>query len=190
MNIYYLLPCHCSRKIPVQPRQAGEIITCACGATLEVPNLLSLKTLERAEVQAEPKKSKTAWNTGHRIIFLGAVVIVASILIGIWLCLFRPPDPYANLTPEQMRQAAQALTPLGSWRLWLLLERGGLEMHKRGLEIVFAELQTQHRIYWVLLAILFGIGIALVAAGVILVKLPRNKPQTLKIRDQGSGIRD
>ena len=27
MNIYYLLPCSCSRKIPIQSRQAGEIVT-------------------------------------------------------------------------------------------------------------------------------------------------------------------
>jgi hypothetical protein len=189
MNTYYLLPCNCGRKIPVQPRQAGETVACTCGASLEVPSLLRLRTLEQAEVAAEPQRPPTAWNAGHSIIFIGAVVIVASIVIGILLYVYGPTDPYANLTPEQMRQAAQALTPLGSWRLWLLLERGGLEQRKRGMEIVYAELQTQHRIYWALLAILFGIGAALAAGGLAMVKLRKKKPRTGRMRDKRSRMK-
>jgi len=175
VNAIYLLPCPCGRKIPVQPRQAGEIVTCECGTSLEVPTLLGLKTLERAEVPVEPKTAKPDWSAGHSLILLGAVIIFASIVLGGWLFWARPTDPYANFNPDQMRKLAENLTPLGSWRLWQRLESGGLEHRKLGVEIAFADQQAQHRIYWSLLAIIAGTGLTLVATGIIIMDLNKKK---------------
>jgi hypothetical protein len=173
VNIYYLLPCTCSRKIPVQPRQAGEIVTCACGATLEVPTLLRLKTLERAEIPAEPKKTKTPWTAGHRLIFIGALVIFLCVCIAAWLLFIRPTDPYANFTPEQMKLIAEKFTPVQNWNLWQNLQRSGLEHHKRYAEITFGEQLSQFKVYWALLALVAGIAAALIAAGIVLVSRSR-----------------
>jgi len=180
VNDFYLLPCPCSHKIPVQPRQAGEIITCACGASLEVPTLLKLKTLERAAIQVEQKTPKTAWNAGHRLIFLGAVAVVGSLGIGTWLFLIRPTDPYANFPPEKVKEAVQLLPPVDTWRLWHAWEQSGLQRHNRGLDIALAGQKTQYQIYWVLLALVVGTGLTLVTAGIIIVEIKKNRTRNIK----------
>ncbi len=176
MNAKYLLPCSCGRKIPVQLRQAGETVTCECGTSIEVPTLLGLKKLELAEVPAEPKTVKPHWTFGHGLIFAGELVILFAILIGVRLFWTRPVDPYADFTPEQMIQAAQTRTPIQSLRLWQMLERSGLERHKRGAEIAYVDMQAQYRVYWWILGLVVGMGVALIAAGITVLKLKKKKP--------------
>jgi len=169
LNVIYLVPCSCGCKIPVDKRQAGEIITCSCGASLEVPTLLKLMTLERAEVAHQPLTPKTTWSTGHRLILLGTVVIIVAVVIGVWLFWVRPTDPYANLNPEQIQSASQLLSPMQSWRLWVMLEKGGLKHRKQFIEVTFADVQAQHRIFWGLLAVVAGVGMALVVIGNVVI---------------------
>ena len=176
MNTMYLLPCSCGRKIPVQLRQAGETIACDCGTSLEVPPLTELKALQKLEAPAKPQIVKTAWTTGHRLTFFGGLVILAGIVMGGWLFWNRPIDPYANFTPEQMMQAASTRTPLQSLRLWQALVKGGLEHHKRWAEVVFSDIQAQYQVYWWVLGLVVGIGVALVAAGIIVLSLKKKKP--------------
>jgi hypothetical protein len=176
VNTMYLLPCSCGRKIPVQLRQAGETIKCECGASLEVPTLTGIKTLQKSEATAEPRIAKTAWTTGHRLTFFGGLVILAGIVLGGWLFWSRPIDPYANFTPEQMMQAASTRTPLQSLRLWQSLVRGGLEHHKRWAEVVFEDKQAGHQVLWWVWAILPITGFALVAAGIIVLSMKKKKP--------------
>ena len=49
----YLLPCSCGRKMPVEPRQAGQSVDCACGESLEIPTMLAMSALEPADSVAE-----------------------------------------------------------------------------------------------------------------------------------------
>jgi hypothetical protein len=176
VNIIYLLPCPCGRKIPIQSRQAGELVSCYCGTTIEVPTLSGLKALERTEIPAEQKAPKTPWNTGHRLIFLGAIVILAAIGIGAWLFWSKPTDPYANFTPEQMQNLAEHLTPIGSMLLWQRLEKGGLEHHKGRAEIDFEDDQAKHQFLWWVWALIPVTGLALFAAGIIVLTLRKKKP--------------
>jgi hypothetical protein len=178
VNTKYLLPCSCGRKIQIQLRQAGEIVRCECGTSLEVPKLTGIKLLQRLEVTVEPKITRITWTTGHRLTFFGGLVILAGIVIGGWLIWTRPQDPYANFTPDQMIQAAASRTPLQSLRLWQMLVRGGLERHKRFAEIAYADMQAQYRVYWWILDLFVGIGVGLVAAGVIVLKMKKKKPGT------------
>ena len=175
MNAMYLLPCSCGRKVPVQLRQAGETIKCDCGISLEVPTLTGMKSLQKSEAVEEPKIAKTAWTTGHRLTFFGGLVILVAIGIGGWLLWYGPSDPYANFTPEGMIQAAQTRTPIQSLRLWQMLVRSGLEHHKRWAEIVFADIQAQYNVYWWILGLVVGIGVALLAAGIIVLNLKKKK---------------
>ena len=177
MSITYLLPCACGRKIPVDSRQAGEIISCACGASLEVPTLLNLKTLERAEVSPQPETPKAAWSAGHRLVLLGVIVIFVAGVIGVWLFLSRPTDPYANLTPDQIRESIQLLNPRSTWLVWLLFEKGGIKRHKQNLDQFLAGQKTQYQIYNGLLSILFGLGFVLIAAGIIVICYRKIKPR-------------
>jgi hypothetical protein len=175
VNARYMLPCSCGRNIPVELRQAGEIIKCECGTSVEVPTLGGIKNLQRVETDAEPKKATDIWTTGHRLTFFGGLVILAGVVIGGWLFWTRPVDPYANFTPEQMIQAAASRTPIQSLRLWQMLVSSGLEHHKRAAEIDYADNLLKFRVYWWILGIVFGIGVALVAAGIIVLKLKEKK---------------
>ena len=176
MNNTYLLPCSCGRKIPVHLRQAGEIVKCDCGNSIDVPTLSGIKKLERAQSPAEPKMIQSHWTFEYGLVFLGGLVILVAIGLGGWLYWSGPVDPYANFNPEQMMQAAATRTPIQSLRLWQMLVRGGLEHHKRWAEVVFTDIQTQYRIYWWILVLVVGIGVALVAAGIIVLNLKKKKP--------------
>ena len=171
----YLLPCSCGRKIPVHLRQAGEIVKCECGTSIEVPTLSGVKKLERLEALVEPKIAQHHWTLGHALIFVGGVVVLFMVGIGIYLYISGPRDPYASFTPEQMIQAAATRTPIQSLRLWQMLERSGLEHHKRGAEIAFTDMQAQYRVYWWILFMVVGIGTALAAAGIIVLNLKKKK---------------
>jgi hypothetical protein len=173
MNTMYLLPCSCGHKIPIQPRQAGEIVVCACGASLEVPTLLRLKALEKIEAPPDLKTTKSAWGAGHRLIFLGVIIILAAVGIGIWLFQIRPNDPFANFTPEQIVTSVENVAPVYTWRLWHAWEQGGLQRQKTSLQIAITGQKTQYRIYWWLLGILAGAGIAAIASGIVVISRSR-----------------
>ncbi len=125
MNTTYLLPCSCGRKIPVQLRQAGEIVKCDCG------NIVRSTYFNWVKDPAKRRKPPPAQNSesiigplGHRLTFFGGLVILAAIVIGGWLFWTRPIDPYANFTPEQMHDlAAQISLQYNALQLWQMLER-------------------------------------------------------------------
>ncbi|MGA2797531.1 MAG: hypothetical protein ABSE63_08145 [Thermoguttaceae bacterium] len=176
MNTTYLLPCSCGRKIAVQLRQAGETVKCECGNSIDVPTLSNIKKLERFQSPAEPKTVQSYWTFEHGLIFAGGLVILVAIGLGGWLYWSGPADPYANFTPEQMIQGAATRTPIQSLRLWQALVRGGLEHHKRWAEVIFTDIQAQYQVYWWILGVVVGIGVALVAAGIIVLNLKKRKP--------------
>lgn len=43
----YLLPCSCGREIPIEPRQAGETVSCECGRTSAAPRCERSRTFDR-----------------------------------------------------------------------------------------------------------------------------------------------
>jgi hypothetical protein len=175
VSTYYLLPCPCSRKIPVLPKQAGEIVVCDCGTSLEVPTMLKLRALEQTEIASESKPPKMAWGAGHRFLYLGSIIVIAAVAIGIWLFQAKPVDPYETFTPEQIRQGIQQVTPVMSVRYWLMWQDGGLKHAKSNMDIFLDEQKTQYQIKWWLVGILAGIGLAFVAAGIITISQKRKK---------------
>ena len=78
LNAHYLLPCSCGEKIPVEPRQAGQAVQCACGNSVTVPTLLEMAKLERAEAIAVPEAQRhpPLWGISQRLVVLGAVIIL------------------------------------------------------------------------------------------------------------------
>ncbi|MGW8255986.1 MAG: hypothetical protein ACWGMZ_00720 [Thermoguttaceae bacterium] len=178
MSIKYLLPCSCGHTCEVEQRQAGEIITCVCGKSLEVPTLLTLKSFEQVENAPVTGRVEKSWATGHRILFLGLLIVFGSILACAWLYLTRPMDPFINFSPEQMRKTAENLSPVQSFRLWLVLEKSGLERHKRIKEMKFEGEENQHQIFWGLWFAVLGLGIVLSLWGMFLIFLKNRTSRT------------
>lgn len=82
----YLLPCSCGQKLRVRSRQAGEEVTCACGAVVHVPTIRGLKQLETVkdlDQAGPPPRSMLQgplFATGMLALFAGLVILGASLI--------------------------------------------------------------------------------------------------------------
>ncbi len=119
----YLLPCTCGRKTPVEPRQAGETIPCDCGKTLEVPTMLAMGQLEPASPEAGWDTSPATWGANQIMALLGGTLLFGAILLATTMFLTRPRER----TPEMLREAARADTPVQSLEMWHYLRSNGLD---------------------------------------------------------------
>ncbi len=126
----YLLPCSCGEKIPVEPRQAGQTISCTCGTSLEVPPMLQIKRLERVEPAPEEAERAAAgrrgWGAFDGLALLGGVILASSIGAGIWLFVIRP-QPRTLAGPDEIREAVNNLPPQALWRNWRWMRATGLD---------------------------------------------------------------
>ena len=78
----YLLPCgQCSEKHAIDPNQAGQSITCRCGAILEVPSLRGIRGLERVEATTL-RRTRRPWSPLRGLVFgLGLMAVLVGLLI-------------------------------------------------------------------------------------------------------------
>lgn len=118
----YLLPCSCSRRIPVAAGQAGGAVRCpACGAECVVPRLGELARYETA-VQ-EPGPART-WSGAQACILAGLVTAVGGAAIAGWLHARRTDvGPFH----EQAFRDAVASAPADEvHESWLMFQRQGI----------------------------------------------------------------
>lgn len=121
MATHYSLPCQCGAVLRVTAAQAGERISCECGAEVEAPTLRQLRELPLAEPETA---ASGAWGASQGVLAAGAVIVLALLAGAGWLRLTEPAEP----TPFDAvaRQAAiseglDQMAPADVWRLW----RGG-----------------------------------------------------------------
>ncbi len=79
----YLLPCECGRDTVVTRAQAGDTLTCECGAKLSVPTLRGLAALRPAPVAVSARSRN--WDDRHRVGFLLALGAVTCLLVAGYL---------------------------------------------------------------------------------------------------------
>lgn len=173
MTVKYLLPCSCGRQIVIEPRQAGETISCSCGASLQTPTLLNMTTLELAPPESVREPSSN-WGLKHRVRLLGTVLVVSAIFGGVWLFLKRPISPFDTIDPERIRQTAQKFSPLQTWDIWETMKQG-LD-RRTDQQYAAALLRFRLRQGVVIAVALLGVG--LIAAGMV-----RSKHKGLGISD-------
>lgn len=121
----YLLPCpQCGEKKRVTAAMAGDTLFCAsCGQRLEVPTFRELRTLE--EVQDEAIEPTQKWTQRHSVIFLGLVIMIFALGLGLTLRARGPVDD----EEFYIRQAEQ-FTPAESWEQWANNFRNGVRRAK------------------------------------------------------------
>lgn len=130
MTISYLLPCSCGREIPVERRQAGQVVRCRCGASLNVPTMQEMAALKRAEPEPGPPRPSRPWGVGQSVALLGAVIFLVGAGLVIYLVVARPrprefpPPPSA----EAIRRQTQALSPAKSLQAWRILQARSLQL--------------------------------------------------------------
>jgi len=158
----YLLPCSCGRKTTIEPRQAGEVVACACGASLTVPTMLEMAALERDETESDIPATRNPWGARQRLILLG---IVIGLLAGVpAICLFftQPTLPKRDLDPQRLRRQVEALNAVQSWQLYRNLRQQGPQWEPLPQEAAHAKALLQHRIYAGTLALIACVGIVLI----------------------------
>jgi hypothetical protein len=81
MPTEYLLPCTCGKKTTIVTSQAGQNMTCECGATLVVPKFREITQLEVAEKSVSKNSGRsTSSDSWH-----GGIGAIAAISLGLAL---------------------------------------------------------------------------------------------------------
>ncbi len=113
MSVKYLLPCSCGKRVPVDATQAGERIRCDCGAEMEVPTLMKLRTLEIAPASPQPRRRLAfVWGPKQALMLLGSIFF----LVGVgWAFYCLASRPYF---------VDDRLAPIDALALWEVLKTG------------------------------------------------------------------
>ena len=114
MSAKYLLPCSsCGVKIPVEVAQAGQPIECDCGASIDIPTMAGIRTLQRVEPSPQDRRPISRWETRHGVLLVGAVITVAA------LCM----TTYVHRMQPRMVEL-EDMDPFQTWMAWQFLREG------------------------------------------------------------------
>jgi hypothetical protein len=166
MPIQYLLPCSCGRKQPVETRQAGEVVTCECGAPLPIPRLLELKMLEVATKQTTTSSAQTTWGVGHGLALAGTLILLGAIILGIRV----HSTSSGYLTPDQIREKFAIMPPSETWDYWLYYKNKGINPPK---DRFFEASYNQNQFYLAYVGIVAVSGLALMGVGFFITRRNR-----------------
>ena len=112
----YLVPCNCGEQVRARASQAGERLTCPCGATVSVPTIRGLKQLKTVDDEIAPPAAAPVWQgpafaVGVLALFAGAIVLAAN---AIYMPAELLHDPqHIGLTETDIQRAAIPTSELG-----------------------------------------------------------------------------
>ena len=150
--------------------QAGEQVTCTCGAKVDVPPLRKLRHLPVVTESSE--QQQTSWNARHGII---ATCLILATGLALWALWSRWTEPYvAPFDPEVRQQlvdnSLERITPSQAWQVWIdryrpLAERGFQEMEHQHAAAIDEYVVKQRFLQKTLLAIagIFAVVAAIAA---------------------------
>jgi hypothetical protein len=161
----YLLHCtSCDRKHVVTTGQAGGQVRCDCGAAIDVPTVRGLRELAEVHEATAPRK---AWSTRSSVVFLGAVITLAGLVLAGFLHVraaqVRPHGSFAD--------DIRTMSPRDTWDLWSGFMRHGIGWSRnKGPEQLKAMKDYEELKRWEWIAFgLAGAGAVLVVIGLTLV---------------------
>jgi hypothetical protein len=162
----YLLPCSCGREIPVHPQQAGGVVKCDCGKSVDVPTLLAMADLRQAEsAVVQPTKQ---WGARENVIMLGSLVVLTALGLAVYLLMTAPPPPQVSgpPSPETIRNQFESMSASERLHAWDAIRLVGLMQVEPASQRAYE--RTRFR-WWLWMGIV--IAIALVGGGLIFTPL-------------------
>ena len=142
MSTKYLLPCpSCQHTSEVDAGQAGDRITCSCGAQVDVPTLRGLRALQPATAPDKAAaKPASNWGLRQGLMLFGSVVLLVGLLPAAYLYIRKVDAPQLDiaLTIEQNSKQLDAMPLSDSWNYYEGLSKLGLLEHPR-LEVMAYE---------------------------------------------------
>lgn len=158
----YLLPCPCGLQVRVEAAQAGQTITCTCGAGLDVPKLRELSRLETDATESEP--SGPAWGPRQGVGLVGSLLLALGLAAAGYLHVTQPdpPDYQANL-PNNLAQIDGMMIDQ-AWAYWLqhIADRK-LEVFATPANAEFREAHRWNRRWFYVALTLAGLGLIMLA---------------------------
>lgn len=129
MVAIYLLPCACGVKHEVSARQAGQTLTCECGANVEIPTLRGLRNLQVVQPQSQPSSAR--WSIAKGFTFaIGTVLLVVgggfaySSHSGI--VQRRPYMAAPQIDEQKLLEEVNAIPSDELWKIWQQLRDGDI----------------------------------------------------------------
>jgi hypothetical protein len=161
----YLLPCTCGRQTAIERRQAGQTISCACGASLQAPTLLDMSTLELAPPETAAP-SGAGWGLVQQLRLLGIVLVLAAVGGGIWLFVAQPVSRFSTIDPERIREGCQKYTPSQTWEAWEYMQQG----LDRRIDQSYAAAMSRFRMWQVVVGVTALCGAAMIGTAIAMGK--------------------
>ncbi len=175
MTNQYSLPCPaCSQTHRVGLIQAGESLTCACGATIVVPTLRELRQLAPIMDSADARAKSGGWSPQRGLLFVsGFLLLVAAGLIQWQIGSRRAALDVLRPELQEINFDIQKLTPIQSWEAWTHFRDQKLE-YRETPEFVANRAKFLELSYYLKL----GAALALVGIGLIVASLiwPQRRP--------------
>jgi hypothetical protein len=163
VSVKYLLPCACGQPSVVEPRQAGEMIVCSCGASLQAPTLLAMTRLEPAPTESNAERPAATWGWKQRLRLMGIVLLLVALVGGAGLWLHWPSSPFDRIDPEYFHKSAKKMPVSKAWDYWEGVQQG----LDRRTDQRYAAAVERFRVGEAALGVIGLAGAALLAAGLV-----------------------
>ena len=183
----YLLPCtSCQQSIPVEAVQAGDVVSCDCGAEVAVPTLREIRRLlvaeEGQEAGSQPGGSPaavTTWSKLQRYLFaLGflCTAVSAGLAGSAYLSASRIQyQEVAKLDQLAGEQMIEALTPVGAYEAWKMLQARGIGEQEKPEYVINQERKEEYLGRFRVFLGTLALGILVMGIGVFVAR-PRSRP--------------
>jgi len=124
------LPCpQCQSILPVSTVQAGELIRCACGASVQVPTLRELRLLDTLEpAAAKARGNRPAWTPAQGYLFVAGCLLL--LVAGIAHARISPRRTALDIRQPEFQELQvdlQTVKPAEAWDIWQFFREQKLE---------------------------------------------------------------
>ena len=161
MSTQYLLPCQtCGKELTISRGQAGQELTCGCGATVEAPTMRGFAELKTVETQAPTTARRpAAWGAGGQLMTLGAALAALGVGLAAYLHYVKinPTIDVSRYRDASQDAQIQDITPAESWDMWQLYKRGVYSENEFEVRAKEAE-NTRWRNLWLYVAAAGGVA--------------------------------
>jgi hypothetical protein len=181
----YLLPCtSCQQSIPVEAVQAGDVVRCECGAKVAVPTLREIRCLpvpedgQSAGSQSDGAAVVAGWGKLQRYLFaIGflCAAVSAGLAVSAYLSAARIEyQEIAKLDQLAGEKMIDALTPVGAYEAWKMLQARGIGEQQKPEYVINQERKEEQMARFRFFLYSLVLGILVMGIGVFVVR-PRSR---------------
>lgn len=173
----YLLPCACGKSIPVEVSQAGDRVTCECGAQVEVPPLRQIHQLPVQPEAADAGRPQSDWAVHQGVLTAGLLIALALAALGGWWWISEPPMPKGfdpGAVGERVDYVLDNISPKQAYDQWVTLysvsSQFDVVRDPRELALI-ADIEHHRQVRWTLL--IAAAVVAVLSLGLFMQLKPR-----------------